>query len=112
MPYTTLEKIKRRLGITTADHDTLLSDLLNEVDAEINLILSRHVTVPVRKPEWLPILDGIEADWVAGRYRMLIEPAALITPEGEMREHVFVTDAKKRLRQFLEAISSVVVSKL
>ena len=43
---------------------------------------------------------------------MLIEPAALITPEGEMREHVFVTDAKKRLRQFLEAISSVVVSKL
>jgi len=112
MTYTTLEKIKRRLAITTNDHDALLIDLLNEVDAEINLILSQYVTVPVTRTEWLPILDGVEADWVAGRYRMLIEPAALITPEGELREHVFVTDARKRLRQFIEAISSVVVSKL
>jgi len=107
--YTTLEKIKRRLGITTADQDALLSDILAEVDAEINAFLAPYVQVPVANPEWLPILDGIEADWVAGRYRMLVEPASLIGPEGEAKEHALVTDAKRRLRTLVEAMKSRVV---
>ena len=112
MPYTSLEKIKRRLNITTTDQDQLLTDILNEVDAEINVILSLYAQTPVTNPKWTPILDGIEADWVAGRYRMLVEPNLLVTPEGEMREHALVTDAKRRLRTLIENMKGGVVGKI
>jgi hypothetical protein len=108
MPYTTLEKIKRRLNITTAEQDGLLTDILNEVDAEINLMLSRYFQVPVQDTNLVTILSGIEADWVAGRFRALMEPNVLVTPEGDMREHVFVTDAKRRLRALVESLQSTI----
>jgi hypothetical protein len=106
MPYTTLDKIKRRLNITTTDQDALLTDILNEVDAELNVMLSRYFQVPVQDPNLTIILSGIEADWVSGRFRAHVEPNTLMTPEGEMREHAFVTDAKRRLRAFIESIQS------
>jgi hypothetical protein len=108
MPYTTLDKIKRRLNITTAEQDGLLTDILNEVDAEINLMLSRYFQVPVQDTNFITILDGIEADWVAGRFRALMEPNVLVTPEGDMREHVFVTDAKRRLRALVESLQTTI----
>ena len=112
MPYTSLDKVKRRLGITTTDYDNLLNDLLTEVDAEINAILARYTQVPVENPTWLPILSGIEADWVAGRYRMLVEPAVLITAAGELREHAFVVDARRRLRELIDLIKGEVLRPL
>jgi hypothetical protein len=108
MPYTTLDKIKRRLNITTAEQDALLTDILNEVDAEINLMLSRYFQVPVQDPNLVTILSGIEADWVAGRFRALMEPNVLVTPEGDMREHVFVTDAKRRLRALIDSLQTTI----
>jgi hypothetical protein len=108
MPYTTLDKIKRRLNITTAEQDALLTDILNEVDAEINLMLSRYFQVPVQDTNLTTILSGIEADWVAGRFRAHVEPITLMTPEGEMREHAFVTDAKRRLRALVDSLQTTI----
>jgi hypothetical protein len=108
MPYTTLDKIKRKLNITTAEQDGLLTDILNEVDAEINLMLSRYFQVPVQDTYLVTILSGIEADWVAGRFRALMEPNVLVTPEGDMREHVFVTDAKRRLRALIDSLQTTI----
>ena len=108
MPYATLDKIKRRLNITTAEQDGLLTDILNEVDAEINLMLSRYFQVPVQDTNLTTILSGIEADWVAGRFRAHVEPNTLMTPEGEAREHAFVTDAKRRLRALIDSLQSTI----
>jgi hypothetical protein len=108
MPYTTLDKIKRRLNITTTEQDGLLTDILNEVDAEINLMLSRYFQVPVQDTNLVTILSGIEADWVAGRFRAYVEPNTLMTPEGEMREHAFITDAKRRLRALIESLQTTI----
>ncbi len=103
MPYTTLEKIKRILNITSSDRDALLNDLLAEVDAELHLILEKHFKMPIEDPNVLTALDGIEALWVAGRYRMLFEPSPMMTPEGAPREHDFVVEAKRRLRSLIES---------
>jgi hypothetical protein len=103
MTYTTLEKIKRILNITSSDRDALLNDLLNEVDAELNLFLQRHFKMPIEDPNVLAVLDGIEALWVAGRYRMLFEPSPMMTPEGNPREHDFVVEARRRLRALIES---------
>jgi len=54
------------------------------------------------------ILSGIEADWVAGRFRAHVEPNTLMTPEGEAREHAFVTDAKRRLRALIDSLQSTI----
>jgi len=110
MPYTSLEKIKRRLNITTAEHDALLTDLLNEADAEINFILSQHVKMPVEDEQLLNILDGIEADWVVGRYRTIMMPQTLITPEGQIAEDALLADARRRLNRFIEYAKKVIIS--
>jgi hypothetical protein len=103
MPYTSVEKIKRILNITSSDRDAILNDLLNEVHAELNLLLQKHFVMPIEDPNILAVLDGIEALWVAGRYRMLFEPSPMMTPEGNPREHDFVIEAKRRLRALIES---------
>ncbi|MEM4189574.1 MAG: hypothetical protein QW544_03555 [Candidatus Caldarchaeum sp.] len=112
MPYTTLAKVKEKLRITTAEVDTMLTNIINEVDAEINAILSAYTHVPVADPLLTSVLDSIEAEWAAGLYRMLVEPQVLTTPEGQQREHVLITHARKRLdtliqRFFAREIQSV-----
>jgi hypothetical protein len=71
-------------------------------------MLSRYFQVPVQDTNLTTILSGIEADWVAGRFRALMEPNVLITPEGDMREHVFVTDAKRRLRALIDSLQTTI----
>ncbi|MEM4286940.1 MAG: phage head-tail connector protein [Candidatus Caldarchaeum sp.] len=102
MPYTTLARVKEILQITVTDKDTMLNNLIAEVDEEINSILSRYTTVPVADPNVTDALNGVEAEWVAGLYRMYTEPAVMTSPEGQAREHVLTTNARRRLYWLIE----------
>ena len=102
MPYTTLDEVKRRLQITTNDKDALLSKLIEEVDAEINMILAPFIKVPIQDAQLRLLLDGIEADWVCGRYRFLMEPG-IAGPE-----HPLTAQSRKRLEGLIEFLKNVV----
>lgn len=101
MTYTSLAKVKEKLRITSTDTDAMLTNLINEVDAEINAILSAYTSVPVADSVLTQLLDSIESEWVAGLYRMLVEPQVMTTPEGQQREHVLITHARKRLNELI-----------
>lgn len=102
MTYATLDRIKSILRISTNEEDLLLTRILEEVNAQIDAILSVYTAVPVTDERLRKILAAIEADWAAGVYRTYVEPTALTVPEQQNREHVLVTSAKKRLMELIE----------
>ena len=50
----------------------------------------------------MKVLDGIEADWVCGRYRFLMEPG-IAGPE-----HPLTAQSRKRLEGLIEFLKNVV----
>ncbi|MCS7142420.1 MAG: phage head-tail connector protein [Aigarchaeota archaeon] len=102
MTYANLERVKAVLRITGNEEDNVLSTILQEVDAEINTILMKYTQLPITDERIRTILAGIEAEWAGGVYRSYVEPSVMTYPEHPPREHVLITNAKRRLRELIE----------
>ena len=94
MAYASLDQVKRWLNIPSDDtsEDAELTELLNSVDSEIQVILSKYTDSP---PESDSVIARYEAQWVAGLYRMRREKVDDV--------HPFVKDAREKLEEYLAA---------
>ncbi len=97
MTYTNIGKIKAWLRIPELDttYDSELSEILESVDREIDVVLGRFTQVPVAEADVREILSDIEAEWAAGVFRA--------RREGVEREHPWVSDAKARLLDIIRS---------
>ncbi len=97
MTYTNIGKIKAWLRIPDLDttYDSELSEILDSVDREIDMVLGRFTQVPVVDAEVREALSDIEAQWAAGVFRA--------RREAVEREHPWVSEAKARLLDLIKA---------
>jgi len=90
MTYATVESVRQWLMITTTSEDAEISQILEEVHAQILEILKFYVAEP---PSTDTTLAHIEAMWAAGIYRMRREP--------KNEPHVFVKTAQELLNNYI-----------
>ena len=94
MVYATLDQIKKWLMIPSTDtsEDEELNELLNAVDAEIQIIISKYTDSP---PESDDVIAMYESLWVAGLYRMRREKVDDV--------HPYVRYAREKLEEYLKS---------
>lgn len=103
MPYTSLDKVKRWLRIPSEDtrFDGELSEIMDAVTRQIDLILSRFTALPIEDDEVVSALSDIEAEWCAGVFRERREPVQESPEQG--RIHPYIAEAKARLLDLIRS---------
>lgn len=95
--YSSLNNVKDELVIAYAvtTNDIELTNLLNEIDSHINTRLQRYTSLPVQQ-EIASAIGGIEARWVAARFRF-----RRATPQEQNQYQVLLKNIEESFQQFL-----------